>query len=79
MPKLRTKMKFVWIAILSLAVALCGLFVLVFPTTEPPKERTVIQNFYAPRLAYERLRDMLLEDKQLLRVADWAFRLRIRL
>jgi len=46
--------------------------VIVFPIRKPPKEKDVIQNFHAHRAAYERLRDMLLEDKNLLRVADWG-------
>ena len=72
MPKSRINTKFAWIILLFLAVAVCGLLVLVFPINEPPKESAVIQNFYTHRSAYERLRDMLLEDKELDRVADWG-------
>ena len=72
MSKPRINTKFGWIIFLFLAVAVCGLFVLVFPINEPPKESAVIQNFYKHRSAYERLRDMLLEDRELDRVADWG-------
>jgi hypothetical protein len=72
MPQPRIKTKFVWIIFLFLAVGVCGLFVLVFPISEPPKESAVIQNFYTHRSAYERLRDMLLEDRELDRVAGWG-------
>ena len=63
-----------WVAgiLLVLLAALCGLFVYVFPNSKPPKERELIENFYAHRSAYERLRDMLLADKEVLRVASWG-------
>jgi hypothetical protein len=50
---------------------LCVLLVRAFPISDPPKEKEVIRKFYAHRAAYERLRDMLLEDKHLVRVASW--------
>jgi hypothetical protein len=44
----------------------------LFPYKSPPKEAEVFQNFHAHRAAYERLRNMLLEDKGLVRVASWG-------
>jgi RimJ/RimL family protein N-acetyltransferase len=38
----------------------------------PPKEAKVIQDFYAHRASFERLRDMLQADQQLQRLADWG-------
>ena len=45
---------------------------IVFPTNKPSEEEKLVENFYAHRAAYERLRDMLLDDKELLRIADWS-------
>ena len=53
-------------------VALVSVFVFVFPLSHPPKEEKVLKNFYAHRATFERLRDMLLEDRQLIRVTDWG-------
>jgi hypothetical protein len=44
----------------------------VFPNSKPPREKELIQNFYDHRAAYEHLRDMLLQDKEVLRVASWG-------
>src|SRR5229473_5410326 len=55
---------------LLLFAALCGVWVYVFP--KPPKEKQLIDNFYAHQAAYEQLRDMLVADNQLLRVANWG-------
>ena len=49
-----------------------GFLAIVFPSNKPPREKQLIENFYAHRAAYERLRDMLLEDKELLQVASWG-------
>lgn len=38
----------------------------------PPSESKLVDNFRAHRAAYERLRDMLKEDQQLLRVGTWG-------
>ena len=38
----------------------------------PPKESKLIQNFHAHRAAFERLRDMLVADQQLIRLASWG-------
>jgi hypothetical protein len=49
------------------------LALLVFVTMpRPPKESAVILNFYKNRSAFEQLRDMLMEDSRLKRVADWG-------
>jgi hypothetical protein len=40
--------------------------------SRPPAEEKLIANFFAHRAAYERLRDMLLADRQLVRVAKWG-------
>jgi hypothetical protein len=45
---------------------------ILFPHRSPPKENQVIQNFYAHRASFERLRNMLIEDKKLVRVAGWG-------
>ncbi len=63
--------------LLGLSTLICialafGLFAFLFPHSSPPKETQVIQNFYSHRAAYERLRDMLTEDKKLVRLADWG-------
>lgn len=62
---------------LLVGVLVCALFAFVgaaifFPHRSPPKEAKVIQNFYAHRAAFERVRDMLLEDRKLVRLADWG-------
>ena len=69
---IRIKWVCVGIVFLVFIGALYGSFTFVFPSSKPPKERKLIENFYTHRTAYERLRDMLLEDKQLLRVANWG-------
>jgi len=38
----------------------------------PPKEVKLIQDFNEHRAAFEQLRDMLLADEQILRVANWG-------
>jgi hypothetical protein len=60
------------VIVLFLVAALWIALVFVFPKSKPPKESNLIENFYAHRAAYERLRDMLLADDQLLRVAGWG-------
>jgi|SRR5271156_1855379 len=74
-PKLRNLLKLLGAAFLICVGLVClaiVFFLIVFPSSSPPKEKKVIQNFYAHRAAYEHLRDMLLEDKQLVRVAAWG-------
>jgi len=58
-------------AVLAIVLA-WGFFAFVFPSTKPPKEKQVIENFYAHRATFERLREMLIEDKKLVRVAGWG-------
>lgn len=65
-------MKWPGIVFGTFAIALCGVVVYDVYSSKPPRESKVIQNFYAHRATYERLRDMLLEDKQLRRVASWG-------
>lgn len=56
----------------GLACCLVVILLLVLHPSSPPKEKKVIRNFYAHRATYERLRDMLIEDKQSVRVASWG-------
>jgi hypothetical protein len=60
--------------LICLALALCFLAFLffVFPSKKPPQEKQVLRNFYEHRAAFERLRDMLIEDKKLVRLAGWG-------
>lgn len=72
----RDSLKLFGIAVL-LSALICvvlavGFFAVVFPHKSPPNERQVIQNFYAHRAGFERLRSMLIEDKTLVRVAGWG-------
>jgi hypothetical protein len=57
---------------LILVAGLAAAFAYVRSGTGPPREKKVIQNFYTHRVAYERLRDMLLADEHVLRVASWG-------
>jgi hypothetical protein len=64
-------------ASLLVGVLLCALFAFVgvalfFPHRSPPKEADVIRNFYTHRAAFELLRDMLIEDTKLVRLAGWG-------
>jgi hypothetical protein len=58
--------------LLCFVAAVFCFLVIVFPSNKPPREEKLIENFNAHRVAYERLRDMLLEDEELLRVASWG-------
>jgi hypothetical protein len=49
-----------------------GLFLYSRYTSMPPKEVKLIQDFNEHRAAFEQLRDMLLADEQILRVANWG-------
>ena len=58
---------------LALLVAVLAAFLFVFVlSTRPPKEWQLIQNFQNHRASYERLRNMLLADEGLIRVATWG-------
>jgi hypothetical protein len=59
--------------ILLCCAALLGrLFFYARSASLPPKEVKLIQNFYAHRAAFERLRDMLQADGQVIRLAGWG-------
>jgi hypothetical protein len=57
---------------LLLFAVLVGLLLYVRSANKPPAEGELISNFQTHRATYERLRDMLEADKQLLRVATWG-------
>jgi hypothetical protein len=48
------------------------LFFLARASSRPPKEAKLLRNFYEHRAAFEHLRDMLLADSNVCRVADWG-------
>jgi len=59
--------------ILSSFVAfIASLFIIFFISTRPPKESNVISNFSTHRAAYEQVRTMLSEDKDVDLVATWG-------
>jgi hypothetical protein len=60
-------------AIFGSFVAVLGvLFLYIRHSNRPPKEIKLIDNFSTHRATFERLRDMLLEDKHVLAVARWG-------
>lgn len=65
-------MKRATITVSIAVVVLAGLFLYAASRSVPPKERKFIQNFRAHRAAFERLRDMLQADKNLIRLASWG-------
>jgi|SRR5208282_693310 len=72
MAQLQISLKRIAIVLLSVAVVLCILLTVAFLRSRPPREKDLIQNFYSHRAAYEQLKDMLRQDKQVLRVANWG-------
>jgi len=52
-------------------VAIITLFAFVLPD-KPPRESNLIQNFHTHQAAFERLRDMLMADQQVVYVASWG-------
>jgi hypothetical protein len=60
-----------FIVLFAIAI-LAGLLLYLRSGSRPPAEEKLIKNFYAHRAAYERLRDMLLADQQLVRIAKWG-------
>jgi hypothetical protein len=58
--------------LVCVAALMWGFLAIVFPSNKPPREKKLVENFYAHRAAYERLRAMLLEDEELLQVASWG-------
>ena len=65
-------MKRIGIVLLSIVAALSLIVLVTHFTTRPPTEAKIISNFNNHRATYERLRDMLTEDRKLFRVADWG-------
>jgi hypothetical protein len=55
--------------------ALFGIGACIWFTSRPPAERVIVDRFKAHRQAFERLREMLVADVQLSRVADWGVEL----
>jgi hypothetical protein len=68
---LHTAKRIVLVLLSVLAVVALLLFVLGL-LNKPPSERKLVQNFQNHRASYERLRDMLLTDDGLERVASWG-------
>ena len=62
------------IALITLPVfAVCVLLLCVLALSRrPPSESNLLENFHNHRASYERLRDMLLSDDGLSRVASWG-------
>lgn len=60
------------VGFLVTGLLMSALLAYTFRPDHPPQEKDLLDNFYAHRAAYERLRGMLLEDRQLLRVASWG-------
>jgi hypothetical protein len=61
------------IIVLAFLAVLGAAWAILFLSMKPPKEQKLIENFYAHRVAYKRLRDMLLADQQVDAVyADWG-------
>lgn len=65
-------MKRVGVILLLIVGVSGGLALYVRSCNRPPRERELIENFYAHRIAYERLRGMLIADEQVVRVASWG-------
>jgi hypothetical protein len=57
---------------LTIIAIMAGLFLYSRSSGRPPAEEKVIANFSEHRRAYERLRDMLFADQQLVQVAKWG-------
>jgi hypothetical protein len=72
MSQVPTSSKRIGLLLVSAIAALCCVFVYQFSRSKPPEEKKLIDNFYAHRAEFDRLRDMLLEDKDVLRVASWG-------
>lgn len=51
---------------------LVGFFLYLRHTSGPPKEAKLMKNFNDHRAAFEKLREMLVADTQVRRVADWG-------
>jgi hypothetical protein len=62
MAQLRISGKRIGVLFLSIIIAMVGVFLYIIACNKPPKEKNLVEAFYAHRVAYERLRDMILED-----------------
>jgi hypothetical protein len=60
------------LALLIVIAALAAVLFVFDLSVQPPREDKVIKNFDEHRAIYEELRQMLLADKDLVRVADWG-------
>lgn len=64
------------VAAVPIAIGVCVLLAIalaiVFPHRSPPREAQVIHNFETHRASFERLREMMMEDKGLLGLASWG-------
>jgi hypothetical protein len=69
---LAVRVKRIAIIVSAIAGTLAILVLWFFCSGRPPREAKLIQNFYAHRASFERLKDMLQADKQLDRLADWG-------
>jgi hypothetical protein len=72
MAEFRLSLRRIGIALMCVGAALYCVFALLLPRSKPPEERKLIGNFYAHRGAFERLRDMLMEDQQVRVVASFG-------
>jgi hypothetical protein len=60
------------VSIVLLAAVVSALCFYVQRRHRPPDEKQLINNFYAHRAAYEELRSMLQEDKDVVRITSWG-------
>jgi len=60
------------IVLLPVLAALIAIGVAAHLASRPPAEAKIIASFNRNRAPYERLRDMLTADDELLRIADWG-------
>jgi hypothetical protein len=65
-------MKQLAIVAVLLMITFIGVFLYLRANVTPPDEKTLIANFNRHRAAFERLRGMVLDDEQLVRVATWG-------
>lgn len=65
-----------WLRVALLVVAsfvsVFLVFVFLVMPNRPPKEANLIEGFYAHRLEYDQIRDMLLADSEVVQVANWG-------
>lgn len=63
-----------WIGIipLSLVTLFASLLIVVHISSRPPKESKIASDYRAHRAAYDELRKMLLDDRNVHMVADWG-------